>query len=151
MNNSVSVPSRTAGGDPAAFSKPPVRARIEKAIRNLLNVLVLLGSVLVIAALSFEVFHDSQQLYYKSYMKIQFWVCIVFLIDFFYRLYLSPKKMRFVWRNFLLFLVAIPYLHLVPYFQMNPASEISYIFRLMPLVRGGYGLAITVGGSRAAN
>lgn len=83
MNNSVSVPSRTAGGDPAAFSKPPVRARIEKAIRNLLNVLVLLGSVLVIAALSFEVFHDSQQLYYKSYMKIQFWVCIVFLIDFF--------------------------------------------------------------------
>ena len=34
MNNSVSVPSRTAGGDPAAFSKPPVRARIEKAIRN---------------------------------------------------------------------------------------------------------------------
>ena len=104
MNNSVSVPSRTAGGDPAAFSKPPVRARIEKAIRNLLNVLVLLGSVLV-----------------------------------------SPKKMRFVWRNFLFFLVAIPYLHLVPYFQMNPASEISYIFRLMPLVRGGYGLAITVG------
>ncbi len=134
-----------AGGDPAVFSKPPVRARIEKAIRNLLNVLVLLGSVLVIAALSFEVFHDSQQLYYKSYMKIQFWVCIVFLIDFFYRLYLSPKKMRFVWRNFLFFLVAIPYLHLVPYFQMNPASEISYIFRLMPLVRGGYGLAITVG------
>ena len=58
MNNSVSVPSRTAGGDPAAFSKPPVRARIEKAIRNLLNVLVLLGSVLVIAALSFEVFHN---------------------------------------------------------------------------------------------
>lgn len=144
MDHSPIVSSSIPGSMPPV-SNIPHRNMLKTIIANLLNVLVLLGSVLVIAALSFEVFHDLDQVYYKLYMKIQLWVCIVFLVDFFYRLYLSPRKGRFIWRNFLFFLVAIPYQHLVPYFQMDPSSEISYIFRLMPLVRGGYGLAVTVG------
>lgn len=125
--------------------QPPVRSVVQHFICNVLNILVLLGSVLVIAALSFEVFHDSQKLYSRLYMKIQLWVCIVFLVDFFYRFYISRRKGRFVWHNFIFFLVAIPYLHLLPYLHLNLSQEAYYFLRLMPLVRGGYGLAITVG------
>lgn len=61
-------------------------------IRDVLNTLVLLGSLLIIAALSFETFYDTHGYYFHLYLKIQLWVCIVFMADFLYRLYLSEHK-----------------------------------------------------------
>lgn len=123
----------------------PHRTKFETVVGYLLNTSVLIGSVLVIAALSFEVFYDSYGVYYPLYMQIQLWVCIVFLADFFFRLYLAERKMRFLWRNLFFFLVAIPYLNLAGRFELNVSQETEYFLRLAPLVRGGYGLAIAVG------
>lgn len=85
----------------------PHRTKFETVVGYLLNTSVLIGSVLVIAALSFEVFYDSYGVYYPLYMQIQLWVCIVFLADFFFRLYLAERKMRFLWRNLFFFLEAV--------------------------------------------
>lgn len=125
----------------------PRRQRPEwtKYLVSLLNALVLLGSVLIIVGLSIEVFHDSDQMYYALYTDLQFWVCIVFLLDFFVRFALSRRKWRFLARNFIFFLVAIPYLQIFGVLNMPLSAEANYLLRLMPLIRGGYGLAIMVG------
>lgn len=107
--------------------------------------LVLLGSIVVIVSLSLEVFHGAAESYYRLYMRVQFWVCIVFLVDFFYRFFLSRRKWRFFFGNLIFLLVSIPYLNIVDAFHLSLSAEAYYLIRLMPLVRGGYGLAIMVG------
>ena len=114
-------------------------------IRDGLNILVLLGSVLVIAALSFETFHDAAQNYYHAYLQIQLWVCLIFMSDFLFRFYLSERKWHYLWHNLIFLLVSIPYLNIADHSQMPLTQEAYYIFKLMPLVRGGYGLAVMVG------
>lgn len=112
---------------------------------SILNTLVLIGSVLIIVGLSIEVFNDSDKLYYTLYMRLQLWVCIVFLVDFFVRFFLSHRKWRFLAKNIIFFLVAIPYFEILDALQLQLSAEVSYLLRLMPLIRGGYGLAIMVG------
>ena len=107
--------------------------------------LVLLGSIVVIVSLSLEVFHGAAESYYRLYMRVQFWVCIVFLVDFFYRFFRSRRKWRFFFGNLIFLLVWIPYLNIVDAFHLSLSAEAYYLIRLMPLVRGGYGLAIMVG------
>ncbi|HJB84330.1 MAG TPA: potassium channel family protein [Candidatus Alistipes merdigallinarum] len=123
----------------------PVRLKLETVLGYVLNTSVLIGSILVIAALSFEVFYDPYGVYYPQYMQIQLWVCIVFLVDFFFRFYLAKRKLRFFWKNLFFFLVAIPYLNLAGQFELHVSQETEYFLRLIPLIRGGYGLAIAVG------
>lgn len=143
MVNTLPIMNETSPVDP--HSHVPHRTKFETVVGYLLNTLVLVGSVLVIAALSFEVFYDPYGVYYPMYMQVQLWVCIVFLVDFFFRFYLAEKKWRFLWRNLFFFLVAIPYLNLAGRFELHVSQETEYFLRLAPLVRGGYGLAIAVG------
>lgn len=143
--------SRKRGSASAATSQGQQELRTFKhprlmfGIRNVLNTLVLLGSLLIIAALSFETFYDTQGEYFHLYLKIQLWVCIIFMADFLYRFYLSERKRRFLWRNFIFLLVSIPFLNIAKYSPATIPDDIYYLIRLMPLVRGGYGLAIMVG------
>lgn len=67
------------------------------------------------------------------------------MADFLYRFYLSERKRRFLWRNFIFLLVSIPFLNIAKYSPATIPDDIYYLIRLMPLVRGGYGLAIMVG------
>ena len=134
---------------PASVSSVPAddprRHGLRRDIKSILNVLVLLGSIIVIVSLSLEVFHGAAESYYRLYMRVQFWVCIVFLVDFFYRFFLSRRKWRFFFGNLIFLLVSIPYLNIVDAFHLSLSAEAYYLIRLMPLVRGGYGLAIMVG------
>jgi hypothetical protein len=57
----------------------------------------------------------------------------------------SERKRRFLWRNFIFLLVSIPFLNIAKYSPATIPDDIYYLIRLMPLVRGGYGLAIMVG------
>ena len=125
------------GGTPSGL---PART----GMLNFLNVLVLLGSIAIILSLSLEVFCDPGR-YSGLYMQVQFWVCVIFLVDFFYRLRLSPRKGRFVLANLLFLLVSIPYLNIVNWFDLHVSQELYYWLRMVPLIRGGYGLAIMVG------
>lgn len=106
--------------------------RLMFGIRNVLNTLVLLGSLLIIAALSFETFYDTQGEYFHLYLKIQLWVCIIFMADFLYRFYLSERKRRFLWRNFIFLLVSIPFLNIAKYSPATIPDDIYYLIRLMP-------------------
>ena len=146
MNDSASLPHSSA---PASGSSVPAddprRHGLRRDIKSILNVLVLLGSIVVIVSLSLEVFHGAAESYYRLYMRVQFWVCIVFLVDFFYRFFLSRRKWRFFFGNLIFLLVSIPYLNIVDAFHLSLSAEAYYLIRLMPLVRGGYGLAIMVG------
>ena len=146
QNTPSGIPVQSVSPPPSPASRHSVKhSRVMLGIRDGLNILVLLGSVLVIAALSFETFHDAAQNYYHAYLQIQLWVCLIFMSDFLFRFYLSERKWHYLWHNLIFLLVSIPYLNIADHSQTPLTQEAYYIFKLMPLVRGGYGLAVMVG------
>ena len=65
QNTPSGTPVQSVSPPPSPASRHSVKhSRVMLGIRDGLNILVLLGSVLVIAALSFETFHDAAQNYY---------------------------------------------------------------------------------------
>ncbi|MFI3294884.1 MAG: potassium channel family protein [Rikenellaceae bacterium] len=117
----------------------------DNRILNLLNVLVLFSALLVIVDLSYNVLEDG--IYDpdtgRSY-SIQFWVCIVFMIDFWVKLRLSPRKGRFIARNFVMLLLSIPYLNISSLVGVTLHDQMHYGLTLMPIVRAGYGLVVII-------
>lgn len=47
--------------------------------------------------------------------------------------------------HFIFLLVAIPYQNIIAYMGWTFSPEITYMLRFIPLVRGGYAMAIVVG------
>ncbi|WP_203229325.1 ion channel [Paenimyroides tangerinum] len=53
--------------------------------------------------------------------------------------------MKYLRTHFLFFIISIPYLNIIDYYHIILSEELRYFVRFIPLVRGGYALAIIVG------
>ena len=140
-----------------------------RGIYGILHILILLMSLFLVISISIDTFHNIPFLNQGSYLKIQFWICMFFLFDFlleFFALakakgihttllefFLSKEKGRYFTSHFIFLLVSIPYLNIIDFYHITFSPEISYFLRFIPLLRGGYALAIVVGwlsGSKAS-
>lgn len=125
-----------------------------KGIYGVLHVIILILSLFLVISISIDTFHNISFLNEPDYMKIQLWICIFFLFDFFLELFLSKEKMRYIKTHFLFFLISIPYLNIMQYHNFSLSQEVDYLIRFVPLIRGGYAMAIVVGwfsASRVSN
>ena len=78
-------------------------------------------------------------------MEVQLWICALFLADFVLEWILATNWKRYVATHFIFLLVAIPYQNIIAYMGWTFSPEITYMLRFIPLVRGGYAMAIVVG------
>lgn len=117
----------------------------KKGIYGFLHVLILLLSLFLVVSISIDTFKGIS-FYTKSvYMEVQLWICILFLFDFILEFALSKDKMHYFATHFIFLLVAIPYQNIISYMGWTFSPETTYMLRFIPLVRGGYALAIVVG------
>ena len=58
---------------------------------------------------------------------------------------MADYKWKYLGTHFLFFLISIPYINIINYFWWTFSEEATYLIRFIPLVRGGYALAIVVG------
>ena len=110
-----------------------------------LHIISLLLSLFLIMSISIDTYKGTQFYMQTSYMKVQFWICVWFLFSFFLELLFTERKWHYVWTHFLFFLISIPYINIINYFGWTFSAETTYLIRFIPLVRGGYALAIVVG------
>ncbi|MEG0815540.1 MAG: ion channel [Mucinivorans sp.] len=115
-----------------------------KAVLKVLNALVIIGSVAIITVLSIELLSPTVVFDQSDVLHIQAAVCAVFMADFVVRGSVSTNKWRYFWRNFLFFLISIPYLNILYYTHLEVSSETYFVLRLIPLIRGGFGIAIVI-------
>ncbi len=59
--------------------------------------------------------------------------------------FLATDKKRYIATHFIFLLVAIPYQNIIAYMGWTFSPEVTYMLRFIPLVRGGYAMAIVVG------
>ncbi len=69
--------------------------------------LVLVLSVTLIIWISIDTFNRVDVLADHNYMTFQFWVCMVFIADFFVEMYHSPNRSRFFWKHIFVLLSLI--------------------------------------------
>lgn len=116
-----------------------------KGVDSMLHIIVLLLSLLLIVGISIDTFRGIPFYEQSVYMKMQLWICIAFLIDFVVEWALADKKKRYFATHFVFLLVSIPYLNIIDAMGWTFPQEVTYLIRFIPLIRGGYAIAIVVG------
>lgn len=110
-----------------------------------LHVIVLVLSVYLIWTISIDTFNGISAFQRPRFMKIEFWICVVFILDFFIEFMLSDRKWHYLLTHILFLVVSIPYGALIEHYGWNFGAETGYLVRYIPLIRSGYALAIVVG------
>ena len=116
----------------------------KRGIMMLLHIVVLLLSLLLIGMISYDSFKNTTFYEEYSFQKWQFWICLFFIFAFFVELAVAKDKWHFFWTNLIFLLVSIPYQAIIYHYDLHLSQEVSYLIRYMPLIRGGYALAIVV-------
>ncbi|MDE6288531.1 MAG: two pore domain potassium channel family protein [Muribaculaceae bacterium] len=140
MSDTSSAPSGAVAPAPVAPGH-----RHGSAVLWICHTVVLVLSVLLIVYISFDTFKDVNFLQNHTYMTFQFWVCVVFMLDFFIEMYYAPAKWRYVKRRTFFLLMSIPYLNLLNMTDLQLSPEALYFVRFIPLARGALALSIVFG------
>lgn len=111
----------------------------------ILHIIIIAVSIFLVVCISIDTFKDLSFYERPRFIQAQFWICILFLADFFIEFLLSPHKGHYIATRWIFFLVSIPWLTIIDSLQLHFDPQITYALRFIPLVRGGYALAIVVG------
>lgn len=120
------------------------KQRIELRIIKVLHFISVLMLLVLGVSISVDTFYNTSNLTGAIYLKIQFWVCIYFLVSLFIEFLFSKDKLRFFRKNFLFILISIPYINIFDHYGIVFSPEVRYFFRFIPLIRGGYALGFVV-------
>lgn len=123
----------------------PLDTKKRKWLYSLMHIIVLLLSIFLVVTISIDTFHNVKFWKQPEFMRVQFWICIIFLVDFFVEFILAERKWRYLWTHIFFFIVSIPYLAIFHYFGWKFSPQVTYLIQYIPLVRGGYAMAIVVG------
>ena len=113
-------------------------------VLRVMNLIVLILSVILIVWISTDTFNRVDFLENHKYMTFQFWVCMVFIADFFIELYFADSRWRFIRNRFIFLLLSIPFLNIVNLTGLQLSREALYFVRFIPLARGGLAISIVI-------
>lgn len=108
------------------------------------NFLTLLGSILLLVSLSYDVVVSGRYDITGGLLHLQLVICAVFMADYFVELYSSYDRRKFAATHFVLLLVSIPYLNIVRWVGAEPSQSVYIILKSMPLVRGFYAIYVMI-------
>lgn len=110
-----------------------------------LNAISILMLVVLIVTISIDTFKNNHDLsFHNIYMRVQLWVCIFFLFTLIVQFFLADNRRVFVRRNLIFFFISLPYLSIFEILKIHFPTDVHYLLRFIPLVRGGYALAYVI-------
>ena len=116
----------------------------DKGLYAFLHILILILSVFLVVRISIDTFHNDAFYLEPKFLKFQFWICIVFLFDFFVEFFLARNKWKYIRNRFIFFLVSIPYNSIISFYGWHFSPQLTYAIHYIPLIRGGYAMSIVV-------
>lgn len=119
-----------------------LHSKKNKTFIKVLNFLVICASIILVACISLQTFHADSYITHGLYLKIQFWICIFFIISFFVFLFISEHKLKFLLKYSVLLVLSIPYLSILKHTSIHLTSEQMYLISMLPFIRGCVALVI---------
>ncbi len=111
------------------------------------HTVILTLSVLLIVFISYDTFNNIPFLQNRLYMNFQLCVCIIFMLDFFLELFLTPHGQRrhYIRARWLFLVLSVPYLNIIDSYNIRLSPDALYFIRFIPLARGALALVIVIG------
>ena len=97
----------------------------KKGIYGILHIVILLLSLFLIISISIDTFKGIPFYTQSVYMKVQLWICVLFLVDFVLEFILADNKKRYFTTHFIFLLVAIPYQNIIAYMGWTFSPEVT--------------------------
>lgn len=119
--------------------------KIRRYLIDIMRWIIIVLSILLIVFISVDTFTGVNFLESHRYMTFQFWVCIVFITDFFIELGIADNRWHYFRSHFIYLLLSIPYLSLINIFDIQLTAEQMFFVRFIPLARGVMAMTIVVG------
>lgn len=126
-------------------SPAPRKDKFGAKLLNTLNLIVLAISVLLLVWISLDTFKGIPFLENHPYMTFQFWVCVVFILDFFVQLYYAENRWKFFRKRLFFLLLSIPYLNIINAFHIELSHDAIYFVRFVPMARAALAISIVMG------
>ncbi len=104
---------------------------MKKRIDNL----VVVGSVILLVALSFEIITNDHYNFTPYYVAIEGVVCTSYIVKFFIDMGGALHRSRFFWRRLPILLISIPYLAILILCGVEINREVALSIGLLPLAR----------------
>lgn len=109
------------------------------------RIVVFVLSAMLIVYISYDTFTGRNFLENHRYMQFQLWVCVFFIVDFFYEFAFASDKRHYLKTRWIFLLLSIPYLNIITYYHISVSPTELYWLRFVPLGRATMALAIVVG------
>ncbi|MBP3426368.1 MAG: two pore domain potassium channel family protein [Rikenellaceae bacterium] len=100
-----------------------------------LGILTLMAGAALLVTLTGDVLHGQTGSWNSAYMAVQLGACCILLVDFFVRMYQADNRGRYLLRNLLALLVAIPYLNMLHFVGVHPGRDWYLVLKCIPLIR----------------
>lgn len=113
-------------------------------ISDILGGLKVLGGLVLLAAISWEVIEGDHQQFSTTYLHIQLGVCALFLTDFFVRWGAASSRGHFFLRNLYVLLLSIPYLNIVYWSGAHLTHDWGMLIGILPLLRAFLAMVVVV-------
>ena len=110
-----------------------------------MDIVVLVLSVMLIVWISIDTFEKINFLENHQYMTFQFWVCIVFILDYVVEILASDDPGHTARSRLFFLLLSIPYLNIINLLHLQLSHDAIYFVRFIPLMRGALAMSIVIG------
>lgn len=114
------------------------RKAVEAFVLSAMRVIVLCAALWLILIVTRDTLDNVSFLVDPRYLRIQFWICMVFMADIIVELLLG-------WRNrgsgiveLFFFIACIPFVNIINHFHIHVSGEEMFLLRILPLVRAAY-------------
>ncbi len=112
--------------------------------KKLLYTLTIIASIILIIDITIVDLPNIQRNLDVAPTRLQFWICIYFLIDFILLMLIADDKAQYFKRYFLLVPLSIPYLNILGYYQVDLSTNVLYLLKFLPIIRGVVALILLV-------
>lgn len=99
----------------------------------------------MVLMISADTFRNVSFLGDPRYIRWQFWICLLFQLDIIVGLCVARNKWRYLIDNLFFVLICIPYVNLLHWFGVHVPGELTFMLRVIPMVRAAYVLAVVTG------
>lgn len=108
----------------------------KQSVQLALHLSAFVLSLMLVISISIDTFAGTPFYEDTNYLNLQFWICILLIILFILEVYNAEHSLQYLGNHFLFLLLIVPYLTLFDWFDVTLSSEMEFLFRFIPLIRG---------------
>lgn len=133
-------------GTPAITSSTtPHRPLWHHHLVSAMRLVVIILSIVMVAMISLDTLRNISFLADRTYLRVQFYICLVFILDVIVEWIFTDKKKHYIATHIFFLLISIPYLNIVSRYHIQLPPEVLYLMRFIPMLRAAYVLGIVTG------